>query len=87
MRKSILAAAATAALLSLSPAFAAAERDDLNFDAFVKMCDADKDGMVSKSEVMKHVEKMFDQADTRRDGKLDKKQVEIFLRELMKSGA
>ena len=66
---------------------AAHAREDMDADKFVKMCDADNDGMVSKSEVMKHVEKMFDKHDKKRAGKLDKKQVEFFLQELMKSGA
>jgi hypothetical protein len=81
-----LALAAIATAVSL-PAAAYNEREDLNFDAFVVMCDTDKDGMVSKSEAMRQIEKMFDKHDTRRAGKLDKKQVEHFLRELMKSGA
>jgi len=50
------------------------------------MCDTDKDGMVSKAEVMKMVEKMFDKQDKKKMGKLDKKQVEFFLQELMKGG-
>jgi hypothetical protein len=82
--RTMLAAVATTLLFNVSPAFA--EREDVNFDAFVKMCDADKDGMVSKQEVMKQVEKMFDRADTRKEGRLDKKQVEIFLRALMQQG-
>jgi hypothetical protein len=65
---------------------AAHAREDMDADKFVKMCDADKDGMVSKSEVMKQVEKMFDKHDKKRAGKLDKTQVELFLIELMKSG-
>ena len=62
-------------------------REDMDADRFVKMCDADHDGMVSKAEVMKQVEKMFDKHDKRRAGKLDRTQVELFLLELMKSGA
>ena len=86
--KKSFALAATAAALVVAPASQAyAEREDLNFDAFVKMCDTDKDGMVSKAEVMKQVEKMFDKHDKKKAGKLDKKQVEFFLQELMKSGA
>ena len=50
------------------------------------MCDGVKDGMVSKAEAMKMIEKMFDKQDTKKMGKLDKKQVEAFLKELMKSG-
>ena len=72
---------AFAALASTSALFLpAAHADALNPDAFVKMCDTDKDGMVSKAEVMKHAEKMFDKMDTKKMGKLDKKQVEEFLK-------
>jgi hypothetical protein len=77
-----LAAAMVGATLIATPVLA---REDMDSNLFVKM--ADKDGMVSKAELMKHVEKMLDKADTRKDGKLDKQQVETFLRELMKSGA
>jgi hypothetical protein len=88
MRKSTqaLAAAALSAVFFATPATAASEREDLNFDAFVKMCDADNDGQVSKAEVMKTIEKMFDKHDKKRAGKLDKTQAEHFWRELMKSG-
>ena len=36
---------------------------------------------------MKKVEAMFDKIDTSKKGMLDRKQAELFLRELMKSGA
>jgi hypothetical protein len=42
--------------------------------------------MVSKAEMMKMVEKMYDKHDTKKMGKLDKKQAEAFLKELMKAG-
>ena len=78
------------AITAMAAAFCAAPLaqagDDINADAFVKMCDVDKDGMVSKAEVMKMVEKMYDKQDTKKMGKLDKKQVEAFLKELMKGG-
>lgn len=77
-----LAAAATFASLAFAvPAAYAA--DSVNPNEFVKQCDTDKDGMVSKTEAMKMVEKMFDKADSRKMGKLDKKQVEDFLKMLM----
>lgn len=80
-----LAAAAALAVGTIAvPALAAEET--FNSDTFVKMY-GDKDGMVSKAEVMKQVEKMFDKADAKKMGKLDKQQVENFLRELMKGGA
>jgi hypothetical protein len=80
----VLAAAALAAAFAV-PAVQAAE-ESLGENQFVKMCESGKDGMVSKAEVMKAVEKMFDKADSRKEGRLDRKQVEFFLRELMKGG-
>jgi hypothetical protein len=80
-----LALAAFTATVAMAPAVQAAE-ETMDADRFVKMCDADKDGMVSKAEVMKMVEKMFDKHDTKKMGKLDKKQTEAFLKELMKGG-
>jgi Ca2+-binding EF-hand superfamily protein len=38
---------------------------------------------VSKAEVMKRVEKMFDKADTKKTGTLDRKQLDAFLKMLM----
>ena len=85
MRSIHKAAAAMVAACALAiPAVALA--DALNPDAFVKMCDADKDGMVSKAEMVKMVEKMFDKHDAKKQGKLDKKQAEAFLKELMRGG-
>ena len=80
----VAVAAIATALVSAPTVFAAG--DVMNADKFVKMCDADKDGMISKAEVMKAVEKMFDKHDTKKMGKLDKKQAEQFLAELMKGG-
>ena len=80
----ILAMAAMATAFCAAPLAYAG--DDINPDAFVKMCDTDKDGMVSKAEVMKMVEKMYDKHDSKKMGKLDKKQVEAFLKELLKGG-
>jgi Ca2+-binding EF-hand superfamily protein len=82
--KVIVAAAMAAAIAGAPAAFAA--KEDESADKFVKMCDTDKDGMVSKAEVMKAVEKMFDKHDTKKMGMLDKKQAEKFLAELMKGG-
>ena len=80
----VLAAAAMATALGSTAVLAA--KEDENADKFVKMCDTDKDGMVSKEEVMKMVEKMFDKHDTKKMGKLDKKQADQFLKELMRGG-
>jgi Ca2+-binding EF-hand superfamily protein len=80
LTKVLAVAAMSAAAFSVPMSYA----DDVaNANHFVKMCDTDKDGMVSKAEAMKMVEKMFDKADTKKMGKLDKKQVEAFLRSLM----
>ena len=76
----ILAATLTSLAFAVPTAYA---DDTANASNFVKMCDQDKDGMVSKAEVMKMVEKMFDKADVKKQGKLDKKQVEGFLKSLM----
>ena len=80
-----LALAAFSAAAMAAPAVHAAE-ETMDAGRFVTMCDTDKDGMVSKAEMMKMVEKMFDKHDTKKQGKLDKKQAEAFLKELMKGG-
>jgi len=80
-----LALAAFSAAAMIAPAVHAAE-ETMDAGRFVTMCDTDKDGMVSKAEMMKMVEKMFDKHDTKKQGKLDKKQAEAFLKELMKGG-
>lgn len=81
--RTLLAAAAMATAMIAAPM---AHAEALDADAFVKMCDGDgdRDGMVSKAEAMKMVEKMFDRHDTKRMGKLDSKQVELFLKDLAK---
>ena len=43
--------------------------------------------MISRVEVMKRAAEMFDKMDAARKEVLNKKQVDAFLRELMKSGA
>jgi hypothetical protein len=53
-----------------------------DMDAFMKSCDMDHDGMVTKAEMLAHMEKMFDKMDTKKTGKLDKKQTEFFLKQL-----
>jgi len=76
-------AAFTAAVAAAPAAFAG---DDQYPNILVKMAEKSKDGMVSKAEVMKTVEKMFDKHDTKKMGRLDKKQVEDLLDELAKAG-
>jgi len=74
--------------LGLSTAAIESRADDAkDYDKFVKMCDTNNDGMVSKEEFVKHAEKMWAKMDTKKAGKMDSKQFELFLKELMKSGA
>ena len=80
-----LAIAALASVAFAMPASYAAG-ESVNPDAFVKMLDMDKDGMVSKAEFMMMMEKMYDKVDKKKMGKIDKKQAESLLMELMKGG-
>jgi len=76
----------TALALAVAAAFAlpaANAREDMDLDKFVTMADANKDGMISKAEMMKHVEKMFDKHDTKKKGMIDKSQLERFLKDVM----
>ena len=85
----VLAGSMVAVSLMAAPAVFAAEpmkKQDMgmmkhDMDAFMKSCDMDHDGMVSKAEMMKHMEKMFDRMDTKKTGKLDSKQTEAFLKD------
>lgn len=53
----------------------------MNMEEFMKSCDMNHDGMMSKAEMLAHMEKMFDKMDTKKSGKLDKKQTEEFLKQ------
>ena len=81
----LFAATAMAASMILMPV-AVNAGESVEPDLFVKMYPRDKQGMVSKADVMKAVDKMFDKHDTKKMGKLDQKQLEAFLKELMKGG-
>lgn len=78
-------AAVALTTLALAAAMPIQAGDDDYPNTFVKMCEKSPDGKVSKAEVMKAVEKMFDKHDTRKEGKLDKKQAALFAKELMYS--
>ena len=69
-------------LMAAPAVFAAESTHKVNMDEFMKSCDMDKDGMISKAGMVKHMEKMFDKIDTKKTGKLDKKQTEEFLKQL-----
>ena len=81
--RTLLVAAALASAAFAMPAAYADSDPSPHTSNFMKMSDKDKDGMISKEEAMKMVEKAFDKADTKKMGKLDKKQVEQFLKMLM----
>ena len=77
-----LAGSMVAVSLMAAPAvFAADSTKTVHMDEFMKSCDMDHDGMMCKSEMLKHMEKMFDKIDTKKTGKLDKKQTEDFLKQ------
>jgi hypothetical protein len=52
-----------------------------NMHEFMKACDMDHDGMMSKAEMLAHMEKMFDKMDTKKTGKLDSRQTQEFLKQ------
>lgn len=68
-------------LIAAPAVFAAEPTHKMNMDQFMKECDMDHDGMMSKSEMLAHMEKMFDKMDTKKTGKLDKKQSALFLKQ------
>lgn len=82
----MIAASMVASSLMVAPAFAADTTMKVDMDEFMKACDMNHDGMMSKAEMIKHMEKMFDKMDKKKTGKLDKKQTEEFLKQLTLSG-
>lgn len=87
MKKSMLKVVMCGVALSMLglsiPAFADVTQEDIN--RFVKMYDSNKDGMVSKAELMKRASEMFDKMDTGKKGMMDDKKAMAFLLELQKS--
>lgn len=79
--KTIFAAAALTTLAFAAVPTLAGDDDYPNI--FVEMCAKSPDGKISKADVMKRVERMFDKHDTRKEGKLDKKQAQAFYESLM----
>ena len=87
----MLAASMVAVSLMIAPAAFAAEPAKMDkthkmdkmghMDEFMKSCDMDHDGMMSRAEMVKHMEAMFDKMDAKKTGKLDKKQTEAFLKQ------
>ena len=56
---------------------------NVDMNKFMEACDMDHDGMMSKAEMLKHMESMFDKMDTQKTGKLDKKQTAEFLKQFL----
>ena len=65
------------------PSFADVTQEDV--ERFVTRYDTNKDGMISRVEVMKRAAEMFDKMDTGKKGMLDDKKAMAFLLELQKS--
>jgi len=71
-------------VLSLSaPVYAGTSPEDAN--RFVKMYDSNKDGMVSKAELMKRAEEMLAKMPKDKAGMMDEQKTLAFLLELQKS--
>ncbi len=58
----------------------------VNAHEFMKSCDMNHDDMMTKAEMLAHMEKMFDKIDVKKTGKLDKLQTADFLRQLTAGG-
>ncbi|MEP7155121.1 MAG: hypothetical protein ABI905_05080 [Betaproteobacteria bacterium] len=89
MKKSVLKAVVSTVAVSLTlmglsaPAFADVTPEDIS--RFVTMYDVNKDGMLSRTEVMKRASDMFDKMDKSKKGMLDDKKAMAFLLELQKT--
>ena len=68
-------------LIAAPVAYSAEPMMKMDMHKFMASCDMDHDGMMSKAEMLKHMEKMFDKMDTKKTGKLDKTQTEQFLKQ------
>ena len=87
MKKTILNAllgSLAVSMFALSmPSFADVTQEDV--ERFVTRYNVNKDGMISRVEVMKRAAEMFDKMDTGKKGMLDDKKAMAFLLELKKS--
>jgi len=81
--KFALGSVAVSMMTLASPAFADTSPEDAN--RFVKMYDSNKDGMVSKAELMKRAEEMLAKMPKDKAGMMDDKKALAFLLELQKS--
>lgn len=81
--------AACAAALSIGAAFAAetTEAEEKAAAKWAERCDTNKDGMVTKAEMMAQVEKAWGKADAQKKGTLNMKQLAGFLKSFDASNA
>jgi Ca2+-binding EF-hand superfamily protein len=80
----VFLAVISAAMMGIAaPAFADSSQEDIL--RFVKMCDENKDGMVSKTELMKRAEAMLAKMPASKEGMVDSKKALAFIMELQKS--
>ncbi len=78
------ASAVAASLMALSTA-ALADVTQADVERFITKYDINKDGMISRVEVMKRAAEMFDKMDAGKKGMLDDKKAMAFLLELQKT--
>lgn len=81
--KSISGAVIAASVMAISLPALADSVEDAN--RFVKMCDTDKDGMVSKAEVMKRAADMMKKMEADKSGMVDAKKTIALILELQRS--
>jgi Ca2+-binding EF-hand superfamily protein len=79
----VLASLAALMVTGTAPAFADSSPEDIQ--RFVQMCDVNKDGMVSKTELMKRAEAMLAKMPASKEGMVDSKKALAFIMELQKS--
>lgn len=88
MNRQFLKVALGALTVSLMGVAATARADIISIDdanRFVRNYDANKDGMVSRAELMKRAEEMLKKMPAGKDGMMDDKKAMAFLLELQKS--
>ena len=88
MNKQFLKVALSALTISLLGGALPARADIISVEdanRFVRNYDANKDGMVSKAELMKRADEMLRKMSTGKDGMMDDKKALAFLLELQKS--
>ncbi|QJR11271.1 hypothetical protein DSM104443_02344 [Usitatibacter rugosus] len=71
---------ATLVLASIALVQFPVHADDEQPNVFVVMCEKSPDGKITRAQVMAMAGKAFDKADTRKEGKIDKKQAEVFFK-------